>query len=371
MAEDSTDSATTPSATLLTMGVDETGFPLAAIYKTRYGRSLNDDLATIEREAADTDPPQSINEQIDIDFDDVTPPPFGDDSVVSSARYDDFLTVLQHHAPADFDPRAIGDALRTLSAADSVFDDSETAWYRTAFSADTFLTRPPKRGKVIEVEVDFLQQTLGLAGNGRILDIGCGYGRITNSLARRGHAVVGLDLSEDMLRHAQAVATKSDLEVDYVLGDMRQLAYDGEFDAVISTDTSFGYFSDAENLITLHQMASAVRPGGRVLIDTLCRERALVETPSRSWWEGQGCLIQEDGEFDQIASRLKIKRLMVFADGRQHECLISIRLYTASELVELCRLAGLHLVELSGSVHEQGAYFSASSRRLILTLQRG
>ena len=67
---------------------------------------------------------------------------------------------------------------------------------------------------------------------------------------------------------------------------------------------------------------------------------------------------------------MNIKRLLVFSDGRQNECMISIRLYTAAELVDLCQLAGLQLVELSGSIHEQGAYFSASSRRLIATFQK-
>ena len=354
---------------LVKMGADEDGFPLAAIYRTRHGLQLGGqtDPGVVEAAAIDTDPPQSINEVNEVVFDDVTPQP---DYPSDEPDYTDLVDLLGRHIPTGMSPRAIADLLRMVSENELNHMHDENAWYRRAFSADTFLTRPPRMGRTSQLEADFLIKTLGLSQGCTVLDVGCGYGRISNLLAQRGMNVIGVDLSEDMLRHAQAVATKSDIEIQYVLGDMRSIDYEDQFDAVVSTDTSFGYFSDAQNLLALSKMAQAVRFGGRVTIDMLCRERALVETPSRSWWEGQGCLIQEDADFDQITSRLNIKRLLVFSDGRQNECVISIRLYTAAELVDLCRLAGLQLVELSGSIYEQGAYFSASSRRLIATFQK-
>ena len=56
---------------------------------------------------------------------------------------------------------------------------------------------------------------------------------------------------------------------------MRQLEFDGDFDGAICTDTSFGYFSDAENLLALRGITRAVRLGGRVLMDMVNREQAL------------------------------------------------------------------------------------------------
>jgi 2-polyprenyl-3-methyl-5-hydroxy-6-metoxy-1,4-benzoquinol methylase len=359
------------------MGADDDGFPLAAIFKTRYGRCLSPGLSGTERPSDhDTDPPQSITGLDDLDaqpmdLDDVTPlPEEYQYEEVDTGIVGDLVEAIGRFAPVDADPRVIGEVVRSVAGMNAEMDDSEFAWYRTAFTADSFLTRPPKPGRGVQVEAHFVAKTLGLTSGSRLLDVGCGFGRLTNALSADGYEAVGLDLSEDMLTRAQLNARGLGVQPEYVWGDMRRLDYDSEFDALISMDTSFGYFSDAENLLTLTRMARAVRPGGRVLIDVLSRERALTETPGRSWWEGKGCLIQEDTDYDQVGSRLNIKRLTVFADGRQLESLISIRLYTAHELIEMCRLVGLQLVEVSGSPHERGAYFGASSRRLAVTVQR-
>ncbi len=48
-------------------------------------------------------------------------------------------------------------------------------------------------------EVDFLLEELGLAPGGSVLDVGCGTGRHSIELAKRGYSVTGLDISSEML----------------------------------------------------------------------------------------------------------------------------------------------------------------------------
>jgi 2-polyprenyl-3-methyl-5-hydroxy-6-metoxy-1,4-benzoquinol methylase len=55
-------------------------------------------------------------------------------------------------------------------------------------------------------EVDFLIEELSLPPAGSILDVGCGTGRHSIELARRGYSVNGLDLSREMLGRAAASA---------------------------------------------------------------------------------------------------------------------------------------------------------------------
>ena len=58
-------------------------------------------------------------------------------------------------------------------------------------------------------------------------------------------------------------------------------------------------------------------------------------------------------------SRLRIKRLLVLSDG-QDENYVTMRLFSAHELVSMLRLAGLDVVETS-SVHSRGAFFCGES----------
>jgi len=355
------------------MGADESGFPLAAIFRTIHGRRLRTSVTIVSED--DTDPPSSVPPQ----FESVSPEDIEEVSAdtasfsstdTSEQAVHGAVELLRRLAPSGSDPRLVADVLRAFAVEESGDREDSEAWYRHAFGAEVFLTRPPTLSEATRTEADFIKSTLGVASGGRLLDVGCGYGRLTNHLAAAGLDVVGVDLSEDMLKKAQALAKRQGLSAEYVWGDMRDLAYDDEFDAVICTDSTFGYFSDSDNLVSLRKMARALKPNGRLVLDVANRDMAIHDVPGRSWWEGDGCLIQEDSDFDIASSRLRIKRLLVFSDGRQTETILNMRLYSAHELISMCELVGLQMVELSGSAHSKGAFFCESSRRLVVTARK-
>jgi len=367
------------------MGEAEGGFPLAAVFRTRHGRALRPDLVEIDPNDKDTDPPgefppdyaqqpmgQDEEALVDatIDFDSITPLPDSLDQPVQQDMLLKATATLRDIMPLGADPVFLGELVRTLAAEQAYGSETGDEWFRDAFGEETFLTRPPSQSPIDRIEAKFYLDSLALGSGSRVLDVACGYGRITGPMSRLGASMVGLDLSEAMLRKAQERDGARDAAPDYVWGDMRQLEFDGEFDGVICTDTSFGFFSESENLLALRGMTRAVRIGGRVLVDLVSREQALRHLPGRSWWEGDGCLIQEDSDFDAENSRVRVKRLTVFSDGRQFENRISIRVYTLSELISMCDLVGLRVIETSGGAHSKGAYFAASSQRLVLTAQR-
>ena len=114
--------------------------------------------------------------------------------------------------------------------------------------------------KGTENEVGFIVDELGLQPGMRVLDVGCGPGRHSYALARRGFEVVGVDISQRFVdianEHAPSGAT-------FVRGDARNLVFDAEFDAVISLcQGGFGLVGDDDGAV-LQGIARALKPGGR------------------------------------------------------------------------------------------------------------
>ncbi len=106
---------------------------------------------------------------------------------------------------------------------------------------------------------------LTLAGDERVLDAGCGSGRVTEQLLERlprGRAVA-LDASPAMIREARRRLARFGDRVDYLVADLgRPLPIAGPVDAVVSTAT-FHWVPDHDALFG--NLAAILRPGGELV----------------------------------------------------------------------------------------------------------
>jgi SAM-dependent methyltransferase len=243
-------------------------------------------------------------------------------------------------------------------------------WFEEVFDEDYLRTLPFLTPAQTEKEAAFVQEGLQIQPGAHLLDLGCGYGRHAMELAARGFEVTGIDLSLALLIRAADEAQRRGLRVNFVHGDMRELNLEEPFDGAYSIGTSFGYFDDETNRKVAHGVAKALKPGARFLVDVINRDYVVADLPSRVWWEGDGCVVLEEVDFNYYNSRLVVRRSVVFEDGRQLEHDISIRVYSLHELGRVLQHAGFRVLDVSGHVATRGRYFGAASRSLLVVAER-
>ena len=100
----------------------------------------------------------------------------------------------------------------------------------------------------------------------QILDLATGTGWTSRAVARRGAAVVGVDIASGLLEAAERLAVAERLSIAYRQGDAEDLPFDDEsFDALIST---CGVMFASRPEAAAKEIARVVRPGGRIALTT-------------------------------------------------------------------------------------------------------
>ncbi|MBK9069717.1 MAG: methyltransferase domain-containing protein [Myxococcales bacterium] len=243
-------------------------------------------------------------------------------------------------------------------------------WFEEVFEEDYLRTLPFLTPKATQAEAVFIMQSLGLQPGASVLDVGSGYGRHALELAARGMQVVAFDLSLPLLLRGADEAERRGLAVQFVHGDMRDLDFDAQFDGAYCWFSTFGYFDDDNNRKTAANICRALKPGARVVIEVLNRDYIVSDLPTRVWWEGDGCVVLEEVEFNYFTSRLQSSRSVVFDDGRQLEQELSIRSYSLHELGKLLHAAGFKVVDVSGNLATPGRFLGPLSRHLIVVAEK-
>ena len=221
---------------------------------------------------------------------------------------------------------------------------------------DDLWLRPDEGG---EAEAAALRRMLRIRKGQRLLDAPCGAGRVALPLARHGVKVVGLDLRRTFVDRARRRFRKDGVQADLRCMDLRSIEFEDEFHGVCNWFNSFGYFSDDGNAEVARRFARALRPGGRLLIDQLNRERILRNFRPVDVKHGVRMLSGWDARQERIAVR------RVIAGIAEEESRSSQRLYTEAQLRGLLAAAGLEVESVFGSLSQE-PYHRGSDRMIVV-----
>jgi SAM-dependent methyltransferase len=243
-----------------------------------------------------------------------------------------------------------------VSVPPELFDDDNLYFYADVLSEQRS-----------DADADVVAKLLSLRPGMRVLDVPCGEGRIAGRLARRGCDVVGVEIGELFLARAR----ERHPEVTFVKGDMRELRYEAEFDAVVNWFTSFGYFEPPVNDSVLAGFARALRPGGRLLLELLNPERVARLTElgggtAATVLERDGNLLVDRVRYQRDEPQSHTDRWIV-RDGSVRRLSFTLEQVPAPQLTDRLRRAGFSEVSLFGL---GGESFDPEGPRLIAVAKR-
>jgi len=144
-------------------------------------------------------------------------------------------------------------------------------WYESLFEnyGEKYDTENFTRGTI--GECDFIEKEINFNKSLKIIDIGCGTGRHSVELAKRGYKVTGIDLSESQLARAKEKAKAQNLQIDFQKHDARKLPFENEYDlAIMLCEGAFPLMeTDEMNYEILRNATNSLKAVGKLIFTTL------------------------------------------------------------------------------------------------------
>lgn len=234
-------------------------------------------------------------------------------------------------------------------------------WFKEWFNSPYYHVLYANRSEQ-EAE-NFIQKAvahLQIPSTAKVLDVACGKGRHSKTLAKLGFEVTGIDLSCNSIKEAQQATCRN---LHFGVWDMRNVYRAGFFDVVVNLFSSFGYFDKGEDdLAAITAMYNDLKPGGVLLLDYLNTEWAVKNMKPRD-------IVPRGDIHFHISKKIETgfikKKIEFLAEGENHIYEEQLKVINGRRFEEMFSAVGFKIRETFGD-YDLSEFQSSSSPRLIL-----
>jgi len=233
-------------------------------------------------------------------------------------------------------------------------------WYENFFHGVSLdLWRKAISPEQTKREVDFLVKALECDQGSHLLDVPCGNGRLSLELAGHGYRVTGVDISEEFVEEARRVGLDPPADaggthliapVEFLLGDMRNIAGEAIYDGAYCFGNSFGFLEYAGMESFLGGVARALKPGARFVIETgMAAESIITKFEAEASHQIQDIHVTIKEQY--LAEESCIDTEYVFERNGEVEIRKAKHwIYTVAEIRRMLERAGFEVLDVYGSL---------------------
>ena len=202
-------------------------------------------------------------------------------------------------------------------------------------------------------ECDFIEQELNHDKSMRIIDVGCGTGRHSIELSKRGYNMTGVDLSQSQLARAKEKAKRLNLNIDFRKHDARKLPFENEFEAgIMLCGGGFPLMeTDEMNFEILKNVTKTLKKGGKFIFTVLNGLFPLHNSVEKFYESagGQGSSTCKNNSFDLMTFRDHNTTVFEDDSGNKRELKSNERYYVPCEITWLLKTLGYKRIDIFGA----------------------
>ena len=255
--------------------------------------------------------------------------------------------------------------MTNFASFEKIMEVDKENWFEEWFDSEHYhLLYEHRDYREAELFITNLFKYLNLGTTLKVLDLACGKGRHALQVHQLGYQVIGVDLSDESIRHAKKYATSG---LSFKRADMRNLGMTQNVDVVLNLFTSFGYFQkEGDNRKVLESVSKALKPQGLMVLDYLNVTKVKKQLPQIE--------LIDRGEVKFNVKKSLVGKFIVkdidFEDKNgPHSFQEFVKSIDYNLFIEYFNSVGMEVVETFGN-YELDSFNEKNSDRLIMVVKK-